>query len=161
MEYLIQIIRLTKIFIFFLVLSLTLEANAKVYKWVDENGKIHYSDKPIDKKSEVVKMKRQPTSQEINQAKKRASTLIRHKNKVLDIIEEEESDKKHALQKSEKEQKKLHRACSQAKDEARRLARGFRSYTIGDDGEKYFLSDAEKEAMIEKINQFTKERCQP
>lgn len=161
MEYLTQIIQFTKIFILFFILSPILEVNAQVYKWVDENGKVHYSDKPVDKKSEAVKMKRQPTSQEINQAKRRASSLMRHKNKVLDIIEEEENDKQYAQQKSEKEQKERLRTCAYAKDEARTLAKGYRSYTIGDDGEKYFLSDAEKEAMIAKINQFIKKRCQP
>lgn len=159
MVYLTQIIQFTKLFILLFVFSPILEVNAQVYKWTDENGKVHYSDKPVDKKSEAVKIKRQPTSQEINQAKQRASSLIRHKNKVIDIIEDEESDKQHAQQKSEQEQKKRLQTCGYAKDEATTLSKGYRSYTIDEKGERYFLSDAEKEAMIAKINQFIKENC--
>ena len=159
MEYLTQIIRVIKIFTFIFVLSPILELNAKVYKWVDENGKVHFSDQPIDEKSKAMKMNRQPTPQEIKQAKKRANSLIRHKNKVNDIIEETNNDKRYAQQKSEEAQKKQLQNCGYAKDQARTLSQGRLSYTIDEKGERHFLSDAEKEDMIAEINKFVKESC--
>lgn len=39
-----------------LMLLITTQAAAKVYKWVDEQGKVHYSDTPIEG-AEVVKLK--------------------------------------------------------------------------------------------------------
>ncbi|MCG8669317.1 MAG: DUF4124 domain-containing protein [Pseudomonadales bacterium] len=40
--------------LFFPFLMLAGPAQAKIYKWVDENGKVHYSDKKHDQKEQVV-----------------------------------------------------------------------------------------------------------
>jgi|GEM_PF-3611595 len=34
--------------------------SAEVYRWVDKNGKTHFSDKPLDKNAETVTIKQQP-----------------------------------------------------------------------------------------------------
>lgn len=52
-----------KAFLFFVMMiaSLTV-ANAEVYKWVDENGNVHFTDAPPPKqKTEEVKIQRAPT----------------------------------------------------------------------------------------------------
>ena len=46
--------RLNLLLLFFLVATL---ANAKIYKWVDENGSTHFSDKPYSSKAREVQIK--------------------------------------------------------------------------------------------------------
>lgn len=40
----------------FVLLFFPLIASAQIYKWTDENGKVHFSDKPHDNKSERVEV---------------------------------------------------------------------------------------------------------
>ena len=48
--------RLLVILVFFLLV--THNVNAKIYKWVDENGTVHFSDKPYSEDAEEVNVKR-------------------------------------------------------------------------------------------------------
>ena len=132
---------------------------SQVYKWVDENGKVHYSDKPIDDKSKKVKIKSTPSQQQVKEAKQTAQRLIKHKNKVSEIMEEEQEDKIKKQLQFERDESKRKRECLQAKDEIRRLGLGYRSYTTNEKGERYFLSDKEKEDMIAKLSELSKKHC--
>ena len=132
---------------------------AEVYKWVDENGKIHFSDKPFDEKSKAVKMKRQPTPEEIQQAKQRAARVIQHQRKVSEITSEEAQQEQQARMKREKKSAILNKECKMAQTEIIQLGRGYRSYTVNDKGEKYFLSDQEKNDMIAKMKELVKQHC--
>ncbi|MDH3761180.1 MAG: DUF4124 domain-containing protein [Gammaproteobacteria bacterium] len=63
-----------------ITLTLTsLNGQAQLYKWVDENGKIHYSDKEPDKKadSKVIKQKQNNSSQFPNAATASTKPIIR------------------------------------------------------------------------------------
>ncbi len=46
-----------------------------------------------------------------------------------------------------------------AQTEIIQLGRGYRSYTVNDKGEKYFLSDQEKNDMIAKMKELVKQHC--
>jgi len=138
---------------------LSTDLQSEVYKWVDENGKVHYSDKPFDNKSKKVKIKSTPSKQQVEEAKSAASRLIKHKNKITEIMEEEQEDKRKHELKFEQNESKRKRECRQAKNEIRKLGRGYRSYTTNEKGERYFLSDKEKEDMIAKFSEFMQLNC--
>lgn len=141
------------------MLTLPSHSIAEVYKWVDENGKIHFSDKPVDQESTEVKMKKQPTAAEILQAKRKASELINHHRKVSDNLEEEATDKQLAQEKEENRQTKRLSDCKDAKMEVRNLSRGYRSFILKENGERYFLSDKEKTEQIAKFEKAIAENC--
>ena len=145
--------------IFFTLFFVSTKVISQVYKWVDENGKIHYSDKPFDEKSKKVEMKSGPTQQQIIEARKTASRIIKHKNKVSEIIEDEASDTRKSKAMLEQQESKRKRECAQAKYEVRMLGRGLRSYTQDKDGNKHFLSDKEKEDRIAKWQEFINQNC--
>ena len=98
-----------------MALVFTLSTQAEIYKWTDENGKVHYSDKPFDEKSEKVKVGREPTSAERLEAQKRASQMIQRQNKVHSINDQKAREQKLSDQKEEKERKKRAAACAEAK----------------------------------------------
>ena len=154
-----HLLTVVKIIICSLAIMLSLSAPAKIYKWVDENGKTHYSDKPFDDKSQLVEMKREPTNAEISKAKKRANALIQHQNKVLDMAEEDANQKQIADAKKEKDTAELINNCNAAKTEIRMLGRGFRSYTEDKDGKRHYLSDQEKTESITKLQKQVDQNC--
>ena len=136
-------------------------ANAKVYKWTDENGKVHYSDKPIDDKSKQIKMERQPTNAEVLQARQRASTLIQHQNKVQSIADEEAKDKQILAQKNEQNRAKMTKACNEAKYNIRLYGSGRRIFSTDENGNKIYkgYTDEEKNQMIAELQKSIKENC--
>ncbi len=129
---------------------------AKVYKWVDENGKTHFSDKPFDEKSEQVKMKREPTKEEIQQAKQRASKVIRHQQKVNEIYSDELETKK---QNQQKQAKKAAELCKEAKKEMQYMNGKYVNYTTNEKGERYYLTDQEKNDLAAKLKEVIAKNC--
>lgn len=160
MKKLIEIYYISTAYLVLLLIFMTFTATAEVYKWTDENGKIHYSDKPIDEKTKKIKMKRQPSHTEVSQAKERASALIKHKNKVQEITDDERHDKKIADRKDAKDKRKLSSQCRQAKREIILLGKGRVTYTTDEDGERHYLSDEEKNQSINQLKKDVKEHCQ-
>ncbi|WP_210330242.1 DUF4124 domain-containing protein [Aliikangiella sp. G2MR2-5] len=47
------------------ILLAQVDAYAKVYKWVDKDGKVHYSDKPQSEKAQEVEVKEIPTTKTV------------------------------------------------------------------------------------------------
>ena len=81
----------------------SLTANAEIYKWTDENGKVHFSDKPIGEKSETLDIKVKPSApvsaKSRDERKQRADQYLRARQE-----ERAEADKK---------QKELVNKCGQ------------------------------------------------
>ncbi len=152
---------LVRILTLIIVSLLAFTAQSKVYKWTDENGKVHYSDKPIDEKSQQIKMKRQPSEAEVLKAKQRASTLIRHQNKVQAIADEEADDKRIADKKKEKVRTDTMQACKEAKRLILIYSSGRRIYTTDQDGKINYksYSDQQKNDMIAELEMKIKENC--
>ena len=144
-----------------LILSIffTCLTHAKVYKWTDENGKVHYSDKPFNQESKELEIKKQPNKQEIRKAKQRTSSFLKHQSKKRSVEEENENERKLSTKKKEAAKRKLTHLCKQARREKINLSRGFRSYIKKENGDRHFLSDAEKENKIEILRQKIKENC--
>ena len=93
----------------------TNSANAKVYKWTDESGKVHYSDKPVDVKSEAIKIKNQPSDTDIKAAKQRASKMIDLHKKRTEIANEEMEDRRNLEAKAENDKLENKKACAEAR----------------------------------------------
>jgi len=152
---------LVRILTLIIVSILAFTAQAKVYKWTDENGKVHYSDKPIDEKSQQIKMKSEPTASEVLKAKQRAAVLIRHQNKVQAIADEEARDKQIVDNKKTKERNKAVQMCNEAKRLIRVYSRGRPIYTTDQNGKKNYksYSDKQKNEMIADLQKFIKSSC--
>ena len=152
---------LSRFLIPILTLVFAFATQAEVYKWTDENGKVHYSDKPIDEKSERIKMKRQPTDAEVLQARQQASSLVQHQNKIQSIAEEEAQDKKIVDQKNDVNQAKTMQACKEAKRLIRIYSHGRPIFTMDEKGNKTYkgYTDEEKNQMIAELQKSIKENC--
>ncbi len=142
-----------------LLMIASFPVESKIYKWTDENGKVHYSDKPIDDKSKQIKTDRHPSKKDVIQAKQRASSLIKHQNKVQEIAEEDARDKENAEIKAAKEKKAMNRVCFQLKDEMLLLGQGYATYITDDEGKRHFLSDEEKTKQIAKLKLAIEKNC--
>jgi hypothetical protein len=123
---------------------------ADLYKWTDENGKVHYSDQPPPgdvKKSESIK---QPKSAPPSEAPAAAGANASAKPKTaadLDMefrkrrVEAAEAEAKAQKEAEAAEEKK--RNCQRATAQVASLERGGRITRPGPNGEQTYMSDEE------------------
>lgn len=127
------------------LLLLANQLNAEIYRWVDEVGNVHFSDKAVSKKSEKVEIKLKPTSGETpeirQQRKKRADQFLRARKE-----ERAEQDKKIREKKVAKQKRK--QKCKAAQREYGRMTRARSIFYKGKDGARDYISDDERTKII-------------
>ncbi|MDH5629955.1 MAG: DUF4124 domain-containing protein [Gammaproteobacteria bacterium] len=129
----------------------------KIYKWVDENGKVHYSDKPVNDKAETVNIDtKQPDPQSQQKAQQRA---IQQKEKALTQLDGE-AGKKRVQQRQEQKQKKVEQDCAKAREGLATLQEQVRIYSYDDNGKPVFMSDEERAEEIKRLKIGIKENCE-
>lgn len=119
-------------------------ASADVYRWVDEAGIVHYSDrKPSGTDSTLVK---------VEQRSRNAGNKADNVSQRLEALEEQqEIDKVKALQEKEEAvaEKALAEYCHKLKSDIDTLTNNPRIRTTGEDGEKRFMTPEE---IVKKRN---------
>ena len=125
-------------------------AATEIYKWVDENGQTHYSERPVDENASKIEIERPPETD--SETLKRAE----QREKMLRIYEEERLQKKQEDLKAQQKEEKRKQQCSQAKSRLERLSYDVPLYRIDEKGERVYLSDedrnSEKEYWQKQVN---------
>ena len=121
---------------------------AGVYKWTDEHGRVHFSDRPVSDSSTEVKIKQTPSSESSGSSPQQRQQKMR---KMLDAFEEERSEKKEAKQKAKQEREKRKKKCIYAKDRYNSHNRARGIYNYQKDGERSYLSEAERKNHMKKL----------
>jgi len=142
--------------ILFIIFSLfcVCNANAEVYKWIDENGKIVYGDKPISSDASKIKIKRAPVQDPVLQQRNE------RQNKLLDVMKQER-DERDALKKEEKEEKdKQKKMCEDARKELQEIKDASFLYQKTDDpNNPIIMSDQERKVEELRFEKYIKKNC--
>ena len=140
-----------------LTLSLALPAVAQVYRWVDKDGKVHYSDKaPRDPKAKNVKdmhIESKPTDLE---AVERDLAELSERGKVADenLRVQRQVKEQTAAEKAAQEQR-----CDQAQARLAVLESVQRMVVVDKTGKQTYKSDGETNAEREKARAQVAELC--
>ncbi len=123
------------------VLALTASTEAAdVYRWVDENGRVHYSDQPHHGGEKPVRVApatpRDPDLAERQQRQQR----------LLQIYAEDREREEAAKRKQQAERLERERRCRQARYKVARIEQGGVFYQFDADGERRYLSEQDVEA---------------
>ncbi|TQV81515.1 DUF4124 domain-containing protein [Aliikangiella coralliicola] len=135
------------------------QLHAKVYKWVDENGKVHYSDKPFNKGEKQLEIKDNLTPEQQQAAKRKAKQFVNmQKRRVHDQLDTEYKSKK---QKSEKEkaEKDLKKNCDYARSQLETLKMPTRIYRENEKGQQEYLTDETRQQEIKKLEKDIAQHC--
>lgn len=158
-------------FLFLLLLAVPL--HAQLYKWVDANGKLQYSDKPppAGAKSESVKNRSSSVSAPAEASAASAkdagkadgkSAAAAKASRPLTTAEQEQAFRKRKQDEEEaqkKAQEKLaqdtqkQENCSNAKIQMISLEAGGRQARVDAKGERYFLDEKQGQAELAKARQ--------
>jgi|GEM_PF-6142546 len=131
------------IFVMFSLVSLAL--GDTTYKWIDEDGQVHYTDEPPNGPCEEIKAPECPSEKDIQIMQER---LERQKRLLKEYDEKRDQERKQA---DVAKQKRKIRAqqCEEAKKRLRFLeeSKGLRMAHEGPAGELRWISDAERIEM--------------
>lgn len=141
-----------------LLACLSLSAQAGLNKWVDENGKVHYSDSPpVDAKVEPVRnitgkgQESAPADYSSKSYSQREAELNKSRQ------EKKEATEKSAREAAQQQERKQN--CAAARDNLRALESGTRLVTYDENGEKRFLDDAERSQRLNSAREAVKANC--
>lgn len=141
-----------------LLACLSMSAQAGLNKWVDENGKVHYSDSPPpDAKVESVRnitgkgQEAAPADYSSKSYSQREAEL----NKARQ--EKKEASEKSARETAQQQERKQN--CAAARENLRALESGTRLVTYDENGEKRYLDDGERAQRLSSAREAVKANC--
>jgi hypothetical protein len=146
---------------YFVIIALSLiglNAHAGLNKWVDAEGKVHYSDSPPPE----VKVQTVPNISGKGQTEAPASYspksyAEREAEMKKSKLEKEETAQKKAQQDAQTEAKK--RNCEAARQHARALEEGARIFTYDKSGERSYLDDDARAQRLEEARKTISADC--
>ena len=131
------------------------DAAAGIYRWTDENGNVHFGDKPVDAGS--------ATELKIDTSRKSGITNTSgnkaEREYQLKKIEEEKQEQAEARSKRLAEKKQRRVKCNALKSDYQAHIQSTRSYRMSPDGERIYLSDAERTVRKNKLKKAMTRYC--
>lgn len=151
-----------------LALCVALPASAQMYKWVDSNGKVQYSDKPPPSNIKTEKLRAPPPAPAAASEPKGGTQKDAAKTEPKTAAEQEQAFRKRKTedakaQAKQAEEEKLAREradnCKRAKEAAANLAMGGRYVRVDEKGERVFLTDDQIAQETARAKQEAADSC--
>lgn len=144
----------TPLFVTVLGIALSLQAAAEIYRWTDENGRTHFSDKPPrDRQAENI-------SQKVDSVNLDSSGEERKKLNRL-FAPETPEEKERRLQRKQaeaSERERQQQLCAQAREELR-FFREERFYWVDEQGGASNASEEERQQVVTGLTDAIQRHC--
>lgn len=127
-------------------------AKAEIYRWVDDQGNVHYSDKPHQKAKTVTV---QPTTRGLGLSQEQ---MDRQKNLTEDLAKKRLEQQK--LKKQKRQQREaLEKNCIRLKNRLRNYQDADYLFTRDDEGKKKRMKHSDKKQEIQQLKDQIAEKC--
>jgi len=139
------------------LLLLVAPASAEMYRWVDAQGKVHYSDQPPvekSKSSKTLNIPNQPAAPAAESPKNWQEKELDYKKRQAAAAESETKKKKEA-----DEAKAKIENCDKAKKALKTLEDGGRISTYDDKGNRSDMDDAQRAKAMDDAKKSVSEWC--
>ncbi len=145
----------TRILLSALLLGWSLAVPAAMYKWVDDQGQVHYSQyPPRDREVETIAPPPPPATP--------AAEAQRRLEETLRTLDETRKAREASRQKAAEEAAEAERIrsnCEAARANLRRLTAGGRKKIVGEDGVAYYMTEEEKRKKIQEARDQIDKYC--
>lgn len=144
-----------------LLFLFTLPAHSEIFKWVDEQGNTHFSDKPVDEQSSTQVSVAEPETRkpESNNSVQDQEDRDERRRRLADAMQEDRLKKKGEKEKVRAQQEEQNKQCIYAKDRLRRLEDSHYLYNLDKDGNRVIVSDEQRQTNIDKFRAEIKKHC--
>lgn len=128
---------------------------AEVYRWVDEEGRTHFGDRPpAQATSQEIKVESSPARVD-NAARDRQQKM----NVFLEQKQQERDRQRAADAKAEKHAAKRAELCAKLRARLKHLDSVSTFYNLNEQGERVFVSESENTRIRERFRKKVEETC--
>jgi len=113
---------------------------SEIYKWTDENGKTHFSDKAEDKNAKKIKQGKKLSDDYLNESRLRTQKLLDFQKRFEQTGNDKKRYDKIKRNETKKEKLKLKSLCNEVSKDIRLLGKGRPTYYENKKG-KAFIRD--------------------
>ena len=129
-------------------------ASAEIFKWVDEDGNVHYGDKPTKTSEQLNIDTHQPgVSMDIDE------TRAERRQRLTESLTNDRLDRKKQKKEAQEKAGKLNRRCASAKDRLRRYKNSGKLYDLDKVGNRNILSDKKRDKAIANLQKDIRKNC--
>ena len=142
-------------------LFLVLPVQAEVYKWTDEQGRVHFSDKPPSEDTPGYQSRTPASAGNVSpqetptDAKRRA-----RQRKLSDSLEADRRETEQAESKRKEQQAKREHNCKLAQKDLNVAQRTNRIFDYDQQGNKVYYDEAQKQKFIEARRAAVRKWCE-
>ena len=131
-------------------------AAGDIFKWTDEDGNVHFGDRPLGEDPEKVAIQSRPTNPERVQA-----TVQSRANAAAKAAEEEAAATPAGPSPEELQAEADERAekCGKYREQLQRFVRSRRLYREDESGERVYLDEDEMQAARERVENQVQDFC--
>ena len=141
-------------------LVLAMPVQAQLYKWVDEQGHVHYGDCPPPECEPIeIPPPPAPAAEEVERAQERLKRMLEEQRERAEIRRQAEEAERLKREAEERIAAYRRSRCQLAQQNLHTLRLGRPVYRIDEKGERVFLDDAERAAEIERMKEDIREYC--
>lgn len=143
-----------------LCLLLFLPVQAEVYKWTDEHGRVHFSDKPPNQDTPEYQLRtpassdRATSPESLTDAERRA-----RQRKLSDSLEADRLEKQQAESKRKQQQAKREHNCKVARAELNSSKRANLIYDYDQQGNRVYFNETKKQRYLESLRAEVRKWC--
>lgn len=139
-----------------LTAAIALPLQAAVYKWTDENGHVHFSDRPHEDSTEMNLPSTTPTGpagRDLPQERRE------RRQRMLDVYEQDRSDKREAEKKAKQAREERRKRCLSARARYDDYSTAGSIYNYLESGEREYLDKEQRQRFIAKLKADVKRYC--
>lgn len=140
--------------ILLLFISTSLNAG-EIYRWVDERGQVHFSDKPVGSDAETLVLPATPASNAAPTQQHRQE----RQQRLLRAFEEERIKQREIQARARAEREQRQRRCHQVRDNLRSYTQAGGIYDLDENGNRVYMEEAQRQAYIAQWQQAVARWC--
>ncbi len=131
-------------------------ASAEIFKWVDANGKVHYSDRKVSSQAQVLNIK--TGVETLENTDQSVEERLLQKQRYVNFLESERVERQEKRIEAQQQEDKQRKLCAAMQDNLKSYNQGnYRWYELDEkSGERSYLSDdqisSKKQALEDEIN---------
>ncbi len=129
------------------------------YRWVDDQGRVHFGDRPPVGQGQALSLPAGKTPPVDTDQRQRDAERRKARQRLLDVYEEERRSGELARQKAQQQAAKRQQRCLQARRKVSTYERSQALYDRQPDGSRRYLSGPERRAEIEDARQHVEQWC--
>ena len=134
-------------------------AHAEIFKWVDANGKVHFSDRKTNSQAQKVNVK--IGTKTLDQDDQSVEQRLVQQQKYVNFLQSERIERQEKREQAQQEEDKKRKLCAAMQDQLKSYSQSnYRWYELDEkSGERQYLSGDQIEAKRQVLQADIKSNC--